>query len=655
MGIKMKGKVNNSREIIEIYTKKIPKFYQPHSAIVKGVKADGSPFKVDIGRICFKNREKDAGNYYHKSKTYTFDSVDVSSLSSERIVWLKNYLQYVFHKGWRDETLRGRLHGVRYFFNFCDFEGTKPDTLDGLVFEYMNYQNVLRQRLTMSGKYSLSNISVNHRLSAARDFVQHAFELSNEQILEIIPKHQNFNKPFKKREVQYSLQDAQEYLQACITYFNQFADAILENKYPVNVSLPNSQMTDLYWHACAGTTLKHLPNCFDMTGDPLPFEEIRNVVDKNFKGQQTKDMFYQKTLIENRSRWLDGEITIQKKYAYNLSAFCFFQVYLGFTAANIQPTLDLELSDLDISKMGLMGFASKFKYRAGRKVEFTSPKLLKKELYKYLKLREWVDNQVLVNHAESYLFVSISENYSIRRLQRASGSSIFKSSPLMREIRQIPSRDLRRLTGEYFIRKSKGNISLVAKKLNNTAATVAKNYTSIDVESQAFEIKKYHNELVHKIRMFNRDTTNPIAINVEENNKSERIPSGACTNISDSLPFRADGFNNKAPEPSCGTFESCLFCKYFTIHKDFEDIHKLLSLREALLKTSNIRNDPEHHINVVQPMLFRIEEIIFLACEQHESLKPILEKSEECIEMGIYSEHWQKLIHHLNVSSNADN
>ncbi|AXN29763.1 hypothetical protein DVV14_00005 [Vibrio coralliilyticus] len=71
--------------------------------------------------------------------------------------------------------------------------------------------------------------------------------------------------------------------------------------------------------------------------------------------------------------------------------------------------------------------------------------------------------------------------------------------------------------------------------------------------------------------------------------ESERIATGSCSNLDGKVPSRAKGFNAKAPEPSCGTFESCLFCDYFAIHEDFEDIHKLLSLKEALNATSMIR------------------------------------------------------------------
>lgn len=642
----------NTRKLLEINISNIPESYNPQASIIKGTKADGSYFKVDIGRICYIRREKDSGNSFHKAKEYQAGFVDVSSLSLERVKWLRKYLSHIFSSGCRAETLRAKLHYIRYFFNFCDFNGSKPTTLEELIFDYQCYQNHLFQRGRISGESSLSSSSIYIRLNTARNFLKVAYDLSNTDMLTLVPKYRyTVSNTREMRTV--NLEDGQAYLQACILYFNQFADAILQKKYPVNVTPPNSYSDDLYWHAPAGTTLKSLPGCFNEHGDPLPFEDIKNTIKKNFKGRQDKSEFYNKTLIHNRNEWINKELNFQKIYAYNLCTFCFFQLYLGFTAANVQPTLDLRLSDLDLSKIGSSAFAEKHKYRAGRKVKFTAPSHLKREILKYLKLREWAENLKINRDVEDFLFVSISESRSLKRMHRDTGDSLIKSSPLFREITKISSRNIRNLSGEYFIRQSKGKLSLVAKKLNNSIATVAKSYTSIDLETQAVEMNQFHEEICSRVRQFNRNTNEPVPVKVSIDCKTERVAAGSCANLSEKIPLRAKGFNTEAPEPNCGTFESCLFCEYFAIHTDFEDIHKLLSLKDALLHTSIIRNDPEHHQAVVEPALFRIDEIFELLRQKDISITELIDKVEQQIEMGIYNEHWEKQIQTLiTVASN---
>lgn len=643
----------NSRQLIEVNPQNPPKIFAPQSVIVKSEQSDGGGFQVDIGRICYLSRDKDSN--YANGKSYTHGDVCKSSLSTERADRLRNFLNEAFQKGWRNETLRGRLHCVRYFFSFCDFdEGQKPVSLEEFVSEYQRYQLHLIQRGRLNGSNFLSSTSINQRLVTARNFIQWGFQLSNTQMLALLPKHRAL-KPsadFDFRVAQ--LKEGQEYLAACRMYFNQFADAILENRYPIHVSPPNSVDKDLYWHSARGTTLKSLPGCFDQDFKPYPFCEVKEIIAKNFKDNKTdRACFYKRTLVKNRSDWMSGKLMVQKVYAFNLASFCFFHLYIGFTAANVQPTLDLKLSDLDLASIGASSFARKHKFRSGRSVTFSAPSQLKREVLKYLKLRKWVSEQGLKNEVDDFLFVKIAADKSIKRLGRDVGACLVRNSPLFSGVKKLTSRELRQLASEYFIRKSKGKISLVAKKLNNSIATVAKSYTAIDIASQANEMNDFYEELSSKVRLFNRDTNECIPIKIAKNRESERVASGSCSNLNGQEPSRVNGFNKNAPEPSCGTFESCLFCKYFALHIDIEDLLKLLSLKEALKATALLRNDPEHFQAVIQPALERVDEIIEFVSEESSSARKTLEEVQERIKRGEFDRFWSEQINALNGATNV--
>ncbi|MGB6926833.1 MAG: hypothetical protein WBE07_10680, partial [Psychrobacter sp.] len=125
-------------------------------------------------------------------------------------------------------------------------------------------------------------------------------------------------------------------------------------------------------------------------------------------------------------------------------------------------------------------------------------------------------------------------------------------------------------------------------------------------------------------------------------------------NLSDNDPVKALGFNNEAPNPSCATFESCLFCEFFAIHIDFEDIHKLLSLKEALLKSSMIRDDPEYHLLSIEPSLFRIDEIINILKGKDNRVIELVDDAEQKIKMQIYNEYWDEHINFLTVASESN-
>ncbi len=644
------------RPLIEVKTRNLPKVYAPQAVVIKGVRSDGMHFKVDIGRVCYLERAMDSDNNL-SGKHYIPSSVNTKSLSPARVEWLRNYLYTAFNQGWRDETLRMHLYNLRHFFHFCDFDGgIKPITLDGFVSEYQRYQIILEQRGSVNGESSLKPSTILTRLNTVRSFIQWAFQLSNNEILALIPKRRSRQSNTVNEGRSISLRDGQDYLRACTIYFNQFADSILDSKYPIPVSHPHDERENLYWHSHLGTSLVSLPNCFTKEGSPLPYEEIKDVLAKNFKSKlQNKWGFYDRTLVRNRNEWISGRLTPQKVYAYNLSVFCFFQIYLAFTAANVQPTLDLKISDIDLSKVGANAFAIKHKFRAGRVVKFEAPSHLKREILKYLKLRAWAESLGLRGDgtAQEYMFVKIGESNQLQRFDRTNGVTLIRKSTLFKGIANISSMDIRQLASEYFIRKSQGKVSLVAKKLNNSIATAAISYTSIDIETQAKEMNRYHEELSSQVRYFNRTTYTPLPVIFANEEESERIATGSCTNIDGEVPSRAEGFNSKAPEPACGTFESCLFCEYFAIHEDFEDIHKLLSLREALNATSMIRNDAEHHEAVTKPAIFRINEILDFVSKNNSGLRKVIRQAEDEIEMGNYNQHWGRQIEILLRRANS--
>lgn len=625
--------------------------------ILKGVKSDGSDFRVDIGRVCYTQREEEAHNAFHKYNQHEAAKVCLNSLSLERVQWIDRYLKYISQKDMRNETVRGMLYQLKNFLNYCDFEGNKPIRFEDLITNYQSYQLVLSQKAKRA-LYSVS--SIYKLLKVNREFIQVAFNLSDSEILKFIPKPRYRNTTTVERKT--SLGDLERYIQTCILCFNHFSDAILENKYPVHVKLVDSNEKSLYWYAPSVQDLKNIPNCLDSYGNLAPFSVIERALSRYFDNDRARKDFYRNSLVRNRKEWISDPLYPKKIYAYNFCVYCFFRVYLAFTAANAQPSLDLKISDLDVSKIGAGVFAKSYKHRAGKDVHFTASSFLKRLFLKYLRLRDWLYNQGYEEDQDvkDYLFVNISERKKLIRLVQNAGRSTMNRSPFFKHSKTLSLRDIRNLAGEYIVRQSKGKLSLVAKKLNNTLATVAKSYTSIDLESQAIEMNCFHEDLSLQIRQFNRDTNKIIPVNIIENanqiKEAERIATGSCSNLSELSPRRADGFNDNAPEPECGTFESCLFCKFFSLHIDFEDIHKLLSLKEALLKTSSIRNDPEHFKVAVEPALYRINEITEELQNKNSYAKKLVSEVNKTIEMGVYNDNWHKQIMVLEkVIEESDN
>lgn len=634
----------NQRTIIEMDLIDINENVEFQNLVLKSKKSDGSICRIDIGRLCYTTRDKDTRYYVHASEKYKTVWVDNNSLSLDRVQWFKKYTMYTINQGFRLETIRETLYSIKYFFDFCDFEDVKPISFDALIKSQSNYQKMIYQ------KKNYSSSTLYKKIQRVRDFIQVAFDLSDAEILTLIPSYRQRSSKSDNEFRVSSLDDLQKYIQTCIVIFNQFSDAILKKQYPVDVSeiaTVNKRNHSLFWYAPSKKP-RELPSSLINNNELMSFEDLEPFLFEYFKRIDAKKDFYKKVLLFNKEEWLINSLCYSKRYAYNLCVYCFFRIYLAFTAANAQPTLDLKISDIDINKIGTDSFAQKQKYRASKKVNFTASIQLKRILMKFLELRKWVSNLGLNENVDEYLFVTISENQQLKRLTQMAGRALMLTSPLFSEVNPVTVREIRNLAGEYIVQKSGGKLSLVAKKLNNTISTVAKSYTSTSLETQAIEMNNFHEELSSKICRFNRDTEDDIDISVADNSNSFRIAIGSCTNLINYEPVKVNGFNEYAPEPTCGTFESCLFCQFYSIHIDFEDLHKLLSLREALLKTSIIRNDAEHHLAVVEPMIFRIEEITNVLKSKDNNCDELLDSVEEKIEMGIYNENWDAQIKAMN-------
>lgn len=195
----------------------------------------------------------------------------------------------------------------------------------------------------------------------------------------------------------------------------------------------------------------------------------------------------------------------------------------------------------------------------------------------------------------------------------------------------VTLRQLRAHKQQHLVRHY--GLKVAAEAMGHTIATAVKAYCAAQEGVQANDIDCFMSSL-HKTVVRGAhsglDTLVP-------------VPVGACKshgNPERSIP---------APivEPDCTRSEGCFFCENFRVHADEEDLRKLLSCRQVLLKIGHLQGESVHADRVYGSVLGRIE---FLLRELRQILSSgAFERIEADIVAGNLTRYWAVKVQQLGL------
>lgn len=226
---------------------------------------------------------------------------------------------------------------------------------------------------------------------------------------------------------------------------------------------------------------------------------------------------------------------------------------------------------------------------------------------KYMELREW-----LLNGADSPLVFPI---VNIKK----GGISFIGSTPInslkrlfanvLPKTTWITPTQWRKNVSYQYVKHSGGDMALTAEKLSNTVQVVEQNYSRPALEDFAAEMAGFF-ELMHQAAIDRTRTAERIPVRILDEKKPEAATAtGSCEKTPEEKPERAHGFTALAPAPACREPESCLFCAFYAIHADEEDIRRLLSLRYLITATEN-KQPIDDWQRKFGPTIHRIDEVL---------------------------------------------
>lgn len=311
--------------------------------------------------------------------------------------------------------------------------------------------------------------------------------------------------------------------------------------------------------------------------------------------------------------------------------------FISATSTNLSVAQELVLDteQMEVSTQGKRFSGAKGRAE-GKEVypEFGADYL---PVYKKIKdLRSWILN----GRESSLLFPYQTEEGSLSRLERWSLKELKRmfSAALPNTVWVTPMQ-WRKGVGSEYIKLSDGDTVLAAEKLGNSETTVRQHYARPSVDDTANELTIFfdsiYNQAISRTRLLEQ-----IPVKIQSAERASNIPTGYCDNSKDSAPILADGFTSLAPEPSCGEPATCLFCSFYGVHADEQDIRRLLSLQH-LLRVSKGSMANERYLDKISPMLHRIDEVL-AEIEQAANVQPALVASIRAqVERGVLDSFWE--------------
>ena len=593
--------------------------------------------RLDIGSLCYTRR-------VISSKTRSYH-VDISSLRKDRISALRALAEFLL-KQCSSASAYAYFSRIVFLFNYIDSKSIDVDfnkhtQLIDLYFEITNH---LIDRMSQPALSGL-RLSKLYASSVQIRIAEYIALLTNKHTVEIQGTCTLITQSGKSsaNTMPAPFDDQKRCIAVHLEIFRSISDHLMSFQ-----GLPINMQAD-------GTTVNYYsqiePTCSIsklardtklLTWDEV-LERARN--DKIPLGPKSRNT-YQELNSKIKKYNEDKTLNYRKLNLANKAIAAFFLAFLSATTANESSGFGIRLPDKSDVPEALPSPVKGMRYihlkaRAGNKIiSFEFGVRFRPYYDSYIKFREWLLKELGWESVLLFFYINhhaIKNTYPTQLTSsKISDYKIFYTKYFPRSP-WISSAKLRRGGANYFLSKSNSPI-ITSQKLGNTPETVLTNYLDTSFEQASHEIGTFLNKMYQFaiLRTRTTDTQIPVSINDSEG----RNTATAHCSSNDEAPLLADGFNSLAPQPDCGTPNTCLFCKYFLVHADHEDIRKLLSLEDILLRMQSKPLNHDHFNDSLGVTLHRIQEILLQIQESIPDSKSIINNIRIEVSNGKLDSFW---------------
>lgn len=577
----------------------------PERALIDcGVNYQGKPLKTPLGVICYRQRRIGAKGFRYKW------SVDPGTLIEKRrdvvsklIDWLcENYSNA------SATTQLEQVTRIRAMFDWIDNEYLKIgsaninfESTESLKKMYVAYAKhlkhlvLLRQTAnTNNSSQGLTNNTAHNYQVAARNLVVACLSLDEDTV-------KSWAEVFTTKTNPYAASKATG--DEAIQGFHNHLVEVIEAHYQIHV-LKNQSVIDSEQWGWLTVTRK----------------------DFNKSGYRNQTL----------------------KSHYNAFALVGFYFMVLATGQNESVLLGLKVKEIEINRL------NKTTYRVGKKGRAKGKEIIiemgsehKPIFEKYLAVIKTIAPSTRTFlfpdfYPESDRAVNAEREFS-KLWKSAMGGTVFRAQAL----RRFYARKIGQVAKSMGSQSGDHN-GIIALMLQNKPLTACQ-YSIESLEQAAAPLSQFLGEL-HDACIEKSRTHQTIKVQLKVHRDNDRsTPTGACESKEGQTPQLAEGFSDSVIRPSCGKWETCLFCEHYGIHADEIDLKKLLSLK-AVIEVLHQGMDEGDYANRFAALIARIQEVIGAMLIKNPSLSAKVQAVCDACEAGEVDDFWAGYMRTLKLN-----
>lgn len=595
---------------------------------------------LDVGAWCYRRRDRQSAHQIGCP-------VDLSSLDHARIPVVQGVIEHLRAIG-NDATADSSFQHINQFIDWIDAQEQSCafDDLAAIKKAYGDYSQHLLHRMNISGinGQPLKQGTASRYQMGAREVVMLVSGLSEPEakgLATYIPRkdgqagHVNLKLPNS---------DVQARTFSVLVMFIDEAHRLLVQggAFPLRLVSPSGDSIYLYSDRVGTEKAKSadfslLPFLARSPAFPT-WAEVKSHFD--FVGDSASTKVKNAIYGKARKRYCRNNDDMRSDLRQRIGAHAITAGMLAFIAAtscNLSVAQNLEVDTLEIVPTSQGNRFSGTKGRANGKTVYPEFGAQFSPVFKkYLELRKWVlsgaeSPLVFPLFNELYGFVSVGSN-QIKALSKL----LTKALP---NTGWVTPTQWRKNVSYQYVRLSSGDMALAAEKLGNTEATLRQSYSRPALEDFAAEMTVFF-ESMHQAAIDRTRSVERIPVRIVDVKRPEATTGiGSCEKAAETDPKRAQGFTAQAPAPACGDPETCLFCEFYAVHADEQDIRRLLSLR-YLIQAIRHKQPVDHWQSKFGPSLHRIDEVLSAMQDADGSIEATINRVCDEVESGALDAFW---------------